>query len=423
VLAAGVALALLAGAAPTAAPARPPACHEIADAAELSRRLAGAVPGDALCLAPGSYPGPLRIGASVTLWGPRDAVIRSNGAGTTVRIESDGAALLGVTVDGSGSRYDLLDAAVHVQGADVRVEGVRIVNAVYGLLVERSERALLRGNEVAGDPGRMLGLRGDGLRLWEVKNSRVEANRVSDSRDCVVWYSPGNRIVGNRIERGRYGVHFMYSHDNQIADNDLIGNVTGIFIMYSRRVDVTGNRIGGSTGAAGIGLGLKESGPVRVADNRLVDNTIGIHVDMSPLDPGDRNEFERNELSLGDVGIEFMGPSDGNTLRGNALRDNALLVRVAAGGEARPAHWRGNYFDDYSGYDLDEDGTGDVPYELRSLSSELQSRVPALAFFRGTPALALAEAIGRIVPIFEPRLLVVDPSPRMRPPGEGRRAD
>jgi nitrous oxidase accessory protein len=399
-------------------PARPPACLEVPAGSGLAQRLADAAPGAAFCLVPGSYEGPLRIGPGVTLWGPREAVIRSSGAGTTVRLESDGASLLGVTVDGSGARYDQLDAAVRIQGRDVRVEGVRVVHAVYGILVERSERAVIRHNEVIGDPAQALGLRGDGIRLWEVKDSLVEANRVADSRDCVVWYSPHNRIAGNRIEGGRYGVHFMYSHDNQIVDNDIRGNVTGIFVMYSRRVDVIGNRIGGSTGAAGIGLGLKESGPLRASGNQIVDNTVGIHLDMSPLDPADRNVFEDGELRLNDVGVSFLGPSRGNAFRANALRDNALLVRVSRGGEASRAEWHDNYFDDYAGYDLDRDGTGDVPYELRSLSSQLQAEVPALAFFRGTAALALAEAIGRIVPVIEPRLLLVDERPRMAPPEE-----
>jgi nitrous oxidase accessory protein len=92
---------------------------------------------------------------------------------------------------------------------------------------------------------------------------------------------------------------------------------------------------------------------------------------------------------------------------------------VAGGGDARGAEWSGNAFDDYAGYDLDRDGVGDVPYELRSLTSDLVAGRPALAFFRGTPALALVEAIGRIVPLFEPRLLLVDPAPRLTPVGLG----
>jgi nitrous oxidase accessory protein len=98
-----------------------------------------------------------------------------------------------------------------------------------------------------------------------------------------------------------------------------------------------------------------------------------------------------------------LGRAAGNEFSGNGFRDSRLQVQVDGRGDARQAVWRNNEFDDYAGYDLAGDGTGDVPYELRSLVSDLVAEAPALAFFRGTPAFALAEAIGRIVPLFEPR--------------------
>jgi nitrous oxidase accessory protein len=234
------------------------------------------------------------------------------------------------------------------------------------------------------------------------------------SRDVVLWYASRNRIARNRIQDGRYGAHLMYSHGNQIEDNSFIGNVTGLFVMYSRDVGVRGNLIADSGGAAGIGLGLKESGNLRVSENLFVSNTIGVYVDTSPLWPEDRNLFEGNVFRLNDVAVSFLGRASSNEFAGNGFRDNQIQVQVDGRGDAREAIWQGNEFDDYAGYDLDGDGTGDVPYEMRSLSSDLLSEAPALAFYRGTPAFALAEAIGRIVPIFEPRLLLRDSAPRMR---------
>ena len=38
---------------------------------------------------------------------------------------------------------------------------------------------------------------------------------------------------------------------------------------------------------------------------------------------------------------------------------------------------------EHAGFDLDGDGIGDLPYELRSLTAQLAARHPALAFFRG----------------------------------------
>jgi nitrous oxidase accessory protein len=393
-------------------PARPAQCRELAAGAALQAEVDAAPAGGALCLAPGEYAGPLRIAAPLTLWGGRGAVIRSGGSGTTIRMQGR-AALLGVTIDGSGDRFERLDAAVHVSGSGGRVEGIEIRNAMFGILIEKADGVRVAGNRIAGDPALPLGLRGDGIRLWETYDSTVEDNVLRDSRDVVLWYASRNRVAGNRVEAGRYGAHLMYSHQNEIVGNRFVGNVTGLFVMYSRDVLVQDNVFADSGGAAGIGLGLKESGDVRVLRNLFVGDSVGLYVDASPLWPDDRNLFEGNVFRLNDVAVSFLGPTARNEFRGNGFRDSQVQVRVEGGGDALAALWRANAFDDYAGYDLDGDGTGDVPYELRSLASELVATRPALAFYRGTLAFALAEAIGRSVPLFEARLVLSDPQPRM----------
>jgi nitrous oxidase accessory protein len=86
--------------------------------------------------------------------------------------------------------------------------------------------------------------------------------------------------------------------------------------------------------------------------------------------------------------------------------------------------WQGNYFDDYAGYDLDGDGRGDIAFELRSFEDDLTDRIPALAFFRDTPALVAADAVTRLVPMYPGRTLLTDPAPRLGPHAwEAPRAD
>jgi nitrous oxidase accessory protein len=336
-----------------------------------------------------------------------------------VRLEADGAALLGLTVDGSGGRFDLLDAAVRVRADDVRVEGVAIRNALFGVLVEQSRRVRVRGNEIEGDPSKPLGLRGDAIRLWEVRESLVEGNRVRHARDVVVWYSPGNRLVGNRVESGRYGTHFMYSHDNVVERNRYERNVVGIFVMYSRGIRIRQNLLALSAGAAGIGLGAKESGNLEVVENWFPRNTVGAYLDTSPLQEDAHNRFEANHFVLCDTGVVFHGGASRNRFRDNEFRDNGSPVRVEGRGDARDADWTENYWGEYAGYDLDGDGFGDVPYALRSLSQELAARAPALRLLRGSPAMALVEFVGRAVPLFQARTLLMDERPRMRAPEAG----
>ena len=400
---------------PDVHPPRPEPCRAITPGIDLQITLDASSDGDTLCLAPGTYAGPITIARGLTLWGPRDAVVQSNGQGTTVRVAGAGAALLGLTISGSGSRYDKQDAGVLVAADRVRIEGVVVRDAVFGITVEQAREVVVRGNRIVGRPQPMLGLRGDALRLWEVYDSTVEENLVVDGRDVVVWYSSHNRIADNVVTGSRYGTHFMYSHQNVVARNRYVGNVVGVFLMYSRQVELRDNVMAASGGAAGFGLGLKESSGLDVAGNVLVKNTVGLYIDSSPFQPGMPNRFEGNVVRLSETGVLFHSSPHESVFAANSFRDNFQQIRVDGGGDALDVVWRGNDFDDYAGYDWNGDGLGDVPYELRSLTNRLTSTYPSLAFFHGTPSLALVEAISFIVPLFQARTLLVDPAPRMAP--------
>ena len=138
-------------------PTRPDDCTTVGSGANLQEVVERASEGSILCLEPGSYAGPLAVTKRVTIWGPHDAIIRSSGQGTTIELGADGAELLGVTVDGSGGRFDTLDAAVHVTADHNRVQGVIVRNASFGLLVEKANHASIRDNLVLGPDEGPLG--------------------------------------------------------------------------------------------------------------------------------------------------------------------------------------------------------------------------------------------------------------------------
>lgn len=400
------------GAAPVPAP--PAECRKVSAGEPLQSVLDASRVGEALCLSPGRYDGPLRADRGITVWGPREAEIHSRGQGTTVAL-SDGARLLGVTVDGSGGRFDVLDAAVHLTGEGGAIEGVEVRNALFGILVEKARHVRVLNNHVRGSYARAIGMRGDAIRLWETQDSRVEGNRVEGARDVVVWYSSRNQVTGNVVRDGRYGTHFMYSHENRVERNVYLGNEVGVFVMYSRGIVLAHNVMADAGGSAGMGLGLKESGNLTLTDNRFVHDTVGIYVDTSPLQVDDQDTFTRNQIRLCEVGVIFHSSEQRNAFHENAFLDNQAQVQVEGEGDALGVDWQGNEFDDYAGYDLDGDGFGDLPYELRSLSGELVSEHPELSFFRGSLALALVSAAGEVLPLFAPKTLVRDPHPRLAP--------
>jgi nitrous oxidase accessory protein len=403
-----------------AAAAPPPALlaagEPVAPGEPLQARVDAAADGAVLTLLPGRHRGPVRIARGVTLQGTRDAVVVSDGTGTTVRLAGDHSVLRGITVEGSGDRADLSDGAVLVAGTGITVEDVLVRGALFGILAQQSSHIAIRRNVVVGSGQPALGLRGDGIRLWETTDSVVENNVVRDCRDLVVWYSSRNRVVGNAVTGCRYGTHFMYSHDSVVADNRYVDDVVGLFVMYSHGVQVQRNLLARAGGAAGIGLGVKESGDLVVEDNWFVQDTDGVYLDTTPFANEQHNRFARNVVRLCDTALHFHASLQRNEFTDNVFADNGALIAVGGGGDALGCDFHGNWFDTYRGYDLDGDGSGDVPFEFRRLSSQLTSRYPDLALLQGAPALQAVDLIGELLPLFAPRLLLRDQAPRLHEP-------
>lgn len=394
--------------------ARPAGGRTVELGEDLQAAVDAAPVGGVLWLAPGEHRGPIVVQKPLTLWGPRDAVVRG-GDGSTIRVVADQARLLGFTIAGSGQRFDLMDGGVHLQGKDLELAGVTVCEALFGILVERCERATVRGNAVIGTGQPAMGLRGDGIRLWETNDSEVVDNNVTDSRDVVVWYSSRNHLARNRVTRSRYGTHFMYSHDNVVEDSEYVGDEVGIFVMYSHDILIRRNLLAQAGGAAGIGIGLKEAGNVTIEDNWLLADTTGIYVDASPLDPEHQNHYRRNVVRFAESAISLHSSLRRSEFSDNWFADNGVVLKVGGQGDALECAFAGNYYDAYQGYDLDGDGRGDVPYEFRRLSTQLEGRYPELAVLHGSLAMGMVDVVGEAMPLFTPRQVMRDAAPRLRP--------
>ncbi len=374
-----------------------------------------AADGATLTLAPGRYPGPIVISRPLCLQGPADAVLYS-ASGSTVRVEGRGVVLRGVTVAGSGQRFDLMDGGIHLTGEGHLVEGVTVRDALFGILVEQCRDARILGNTVIGSGSPALGLRGDGIRLWETTDSVVAGNEVRDVRDLVVWYSSRNRLQRNRVAGSRYGTHFMYSHDCVVEDSRYVGNEVSVFVMYSHGVQIRRSLLARAGGSAGIGIGLKESGDIVVEDNWLLADTTGFYIDRSPMNPSHSARYARNVVRFAETAISLHAGIERTEFVDNDFRDNGAVIKVGGQGDGLGATFAGNHYDSYRGYDLNGDGRGDVPFEFRRLSTQLEGRYPELALLHGSPAMSMVDLVGEVMPLFAPRRLLTDPSPRMRSP-------
>ena len=123
--------------------------HEVAPGpGRLAAAIGGASPGDVLILTDGAYPGPVTIDRTLTIIGPRGAVVDGTGDGTVITISAADVVLKGFTVTGSGSVNEDLDAGVKIlKGADrTRIEGLSLIDNMHGIDVHGGRDAEVIGN-------------------------------------------------------------------------------------------------------------------------------------------------------------------------------------------------------------------------------------------------------------------------------------
>ncbi len=367
---------------------------------------------------PGAYAGPVRLSKPLTIDGGGQVSIDAGGNGTVFILETSGATLRGLELRGSGDSHDTDDGCLNVRGHRNVVENLVVTDCLFGIDLKQANDNVIRGNRVRSKPFD-LGVRGDGLRLWYSMRNRIEGNEVTDSRDMVAWYSNGNLFKDNVGKRSRYSIHFMFANDNEVVGNRFYDNSVGIYLMYTEKVNVRNNVISHATGAAGMGIGFKEASDAVIEGNEIIYCAVGIGSDLSPFEPDTKIEMRNNRIAFNGIGMQFTSELGGNIMSGNVFEGN--LVNVAYSGRAAVERneWRGNFWDDYQGFDRDGDGAGDTPYELYAFADRVWMEIPHARFFRNAPALETLDFLERLAPFSSPELLLKDEAPQFHNPRKG----
>jgi nitrous oxidase accessory protein len=402
------ALALLAPALPGAAPplAAPPALTAL-------QALIDATPSHAtLNLAPGRYAGPATIRRPMTIDGGGQATIVGDGQGTVLAVSGSAVTLRGLRLSGSGELHDRIDAGVLLEGDGHRVEDNTIDDVLFGIHLKQVNHSLIAGNRITGK-ALAPAMRGDALRLWYSRDNVIEGNRLRRARDVTIINSPDNRITGNRFSDGRYGMHIIFSPRLVVDHNRISETGTGIVVLYSPDLILRGNHVSHALSGGGGGIVFKESNDALVENNEVLHCAVGIKVDAPPQEAGTLT-VRNNRFAHNIIGAFFYGDEGGHRFLGNRFDKNLSTVAVSAAGAARANVWRGNFWDDYQGFDRDGDGIGDTPHEVWLHADRIWMETPMAAFFRNSPAFEMLDFLERLAPFSLPYRILEDPQPRMK---------
>ncbi|WP_457674493.1 nitrous oxide reductase family maturation protein NosD [Thiolapillus sp.] len=370
--------------------------------------------GGTLTPPPGEYSGPVVIRKRITLDGKGKVRVNGGGDGTVITVEADLAVVRGLFIQNSGDSHDTVDAGILVKANDTLIEDNTITDTLFGIHLSNAHGNRIIGNRISSR-GKDVTLRGDGIRLWYSHENLVQDNDIEYSRDMVLSNARENRIIGNRIRHSRISMELVFSPENEILGNRFEDNYNGVTVIYSDELVIADNHMLDMRKLTGYGISVKESYQIRIDGNEIAHCAIGL-LATSPLEAENILIIENNLFTFNDVATYFYGEKGGHEIHGNLFIDNFVDVMGSTTGTSRLNHWEKNYWDSYSGFDLDGDGIGDQPHRVYLYADRIWMDRSMARFYRGTPALSLIDFVQRLVPSSEPDLMYADPSPLMRPP-------
>lgn len=130
------------------------------------------------------------------------------------------------------------------------------------------------------------------------------------------------------------------------------------------------------------------------------------------MEGSNRIQIEENQIENNGWGLKIQSSCMDNILSRNNFVNNTF--DVATNGSLALNTFTKNYWDKYEGYDLNKDGTGDVPYRPVSLFSMIVEKYPmAMLLFRSFMS-KLLDRTERVIPSLTPENLK-DDAPSMKP--------
>ena len=372
--------------------------------------LSEAKAGDIIKIAPGTYQeGLIEINKPVTLLGYGYPIISASEKEGVFIISSDGVTISGLQIENVGTSYieDLAGIRLN-QVRDCTIEGNRLLNCFFGIYLQKSSDCIIRNNQVIGEATLEMSS-GNAIHLWYCDRVRVDNNTVSNHRDGLYLEFVNNSVLSNNISRDnlRYGLHFMFSNDNRYFENRFHSNGAGVAVMFSRNISMVSNQFDQNWGTASYGLLLKEIYDGEISNNLFLHNTIGIYAESATRLSIKNNDFKNNGWAL-----KIMGSCMDNNFNGNNFFTNTFDLTTSGGEDSNT--FSGNYWSDYTGYDLDRNGFGDVPHRPVTMYAYLVGKVDVSILLLRSLFIEILNFAEKVTPLFVPEDLV-DAKPLMRP--------
>ena len=353
--------------------------------------------------------GNIVVDKSLTIFGEKQTVLDGEGKFEILTISGHNFIVKGITFKNSGnsSMNDFASIKI-IDASNFMIENNTIENAHFAIHISNCHNFTIRRNVLKGNPGEEQ-TTGNGIHLWKCNSAKIEGNSVSGHRDGIYFEFVTNSFIQNNISENniRYGLHFMFSNNDQYTSNTFHKNGAGVAVMFSHHIKMERNKFDLNRGASAYGILLKEISDGSILNNIFSENTVGIFMEGTNRIVVNKNSFNNNGYAM-----KVQASCNDNTIANNNFIGNTF--DVATNGSLVLNTFANNYWDKYEGYDLNRDGTGDVPYHPVSLYAMIIENNPIAVMFLRSFMVTLLEKAEKIVPSITPENFR-DDSPVMNP--------
>lgn len=342
-----------------------------------------AQPGDTITIQKGTYYEVLTIDQSIMLKGEEGAVIDGSGNGNVITIAGNGVTIEGLTVQNSGANKT--DSGIYVQeGGNHIIKDNVFQDTMHGIYMSKSQDNVISGNQISS-VSEHFSNRGSGIFILGGSGHTMEDNGMKRVQDGIYVESATNVVLKNNKALGsRYGLHLMFAKDVLAEGNYMASNITGMMIMDSERIQVLDNEVLNQFHVRGFGLLIYESNDLLLQGNEIRQNSTGLSLEKT-VDV----EIKRNIISANQVGLEFIGKNENNIFTENNFIANIVQSKISNNEMQLDNGEVGNYWDDYSSFDITGDGIGEETYKAGSLYDQLLEKQPYWQFFFESPSIKL----------------------------------
>jgi nitrous oxidase accessory protein len=404
----------------------------VTPADNLQKMLDASENGDSLTLSPGQYFGNFVINKQITLRGSSDgekkaSVIDAQGSGHALVLKNAHITIDNLTIVNWGHDLTEQNSGIysHEKVDNKKAEGIVISNNTlsgdgFGIWLNYVTKAKIFNNTVEGNLALRSADRGNGIQVANVTHSHVFKNETFKTRDGIYVISSQNNLIENNVMHDlRYGIHYMYSYDNTVKGNTAYSTRAGYALMSSRRLTITDNK---TTDSEDYGFLLNFITKSTFTNNHIKqvwtkpENKVlgrdgkGLFVYNSGY-----NTLENNTVDTAEIGIHLTAGSENIKIFENSFINNPTQVKYVSN---KKQEWskdgRGNYWGNYLGWDMNNDGIGDAIFEPNDGIDKLVWQYPEMKMIMDSPAILILRWVQKQFPVLKPPG-VKDSHPLMTP--------